>query len=120
MSSEVNNLVKSNSWKLNFLELAVFLVIAIIGIYAALNVGVSWDEEAEYKTYLTNLAVFQGLLNGDLRPYADLASYYDRYYGVGFHLISHGLGSFMYSLKSDLLIYSTIGSRLIWAHLVYF
>jgi dolichyl-phosphate-mannose--protein O-mannosyl transferase len=117
MSSVENNLVKSTSWKLNFLELAFFLVIAIVGIYAALNASISWDEEVEYRTYLINLATLQGLFNGDLRPYADLASYHDRYYGVGFHLISHGLGSSLHSLKSDLLIYSTIGSRLIWAHL---
>lgn len=117
MNSVTNNLVKSSPWKLNFLELAAFFLLAIIGIYAALNAGISWDEEAEYKTYLTNLAVFQGLLKGDLGPYADLAVYYDRYYGVGFHLLSHGLGSFLYSLKPDLFIYSTLGSRLIWAHL---
>lgn len=109
--------VKPSIWKMNFLELGLFLAIAMIGIYAALTASISWDEEAEYRTYLINLSALQGLLNGDLRPYADLVSYHDRYYGVGFHLLSHGLGSFLYSLKSDLLIYSAMGSRLIWAHL---
>jgi hypothetical protein len=44
MNSVKNNLGKFSPRKLNILELAAFFLLAIIGIYAALNAGISWDE----------------------------------------------------------------------------
>lgn len=110
---------KRQSW-LKFAEILGLLSLAIIGALISLRVGLSYDEEAEFRTYRMNMAAIAGLLNGDIRPYLDLTQYFDRYYGIGFHFISHGLGAFLNVLTGDLLPYSPLGSRLIWAHAVVF
>lgn len=70
----------------------------------------------EFNTYLLNLAALKGVLLYDMTPYQTLMSYYDRYYGVGFHWLSHGLAGLMSSIADPLLKFSQLGSRLIWAH----
>lgn len=110
---------KRQSW-LRFAEILGLLSLAIFGVLISLKVGLSYDEDAEFRTYRMNMAAIAGLLDGNIRPYLDLTQYFDRYYGIGFHLISHGLGSGLNTLAGNLLPYSELGSRLIWAHAVVF
>lgn len=114
-----DQLNRRQSW-LRFAEILGLLSLAIFGVLISLKVGLSYDEDAEFRTYSMNMAAITGLLNGDIRPYVDLTQYFDRYYGIGFHVISHGLGAWLYALTGDLLPYSPLGSRLIWAHAVVF
>jgi hypothetical protein len=101
----------------SFFEWTLFICLIFVGMYATLQVGVSWDEEVEFKTYLLNLEAVKGLIRGDLIPYQNLSAYHDRYYGVGFHWINHGLGGFLNFFNGHLLEFSQLGSRLLWAHL---
>jgi hypothetical protein len=114
-----NRLNKPQSW-LKFAEIFGLLILAIVGVLISLKVGLSWDEDAEFLTYRMNMAAIAGLLGGDSKPYIDLTQYFDRYYGIGFHLISHGIGGWMQGIFGDLLPYSVQGSRLIWAHAAVF
>jgi hypothetical protein len=106
---------KRHSW-LRLAEIFGLLILATVGVLICLKVGLSWDEDAEFRTYRMNMAAIAGLLGGDTKPYFDLTQYFDRYYGIGFHLISHGIGGWMQGIFGDLLPYSAQGSRLIWAH----
>jgi hypothetical protein len=110
---------KPHSW-LKFAEIFGLLILAILGVLISLKVGLSWDEDAEFRTYRMNMAAITGLLGGDTKPYIDLTQYFDRYYGIGFHLISHSIGGLVQGIFGDLLPYSIQGSRLIWAHAVVF
>ena len=107
------------TWVL-FFEILLFLCIVVFGIYAAMMSGISADEETEFNTFLVNLAAYKGLLAGDFSPYQTLLQYHDRYYGIGFHLISHGLGNFLTQFNLPVLQLNEIGSRLIWAHAINF
>jgi hypothetical protein len=97
-----------------------FLGVITVGIYGAISTGISADEEVEFNTYLLNLAAIKGVLLQDMTPYQTLMSYYDRYYGVGFHWVSHGLAGLMSTIGDPLLKFSQLGSRLIWAHVTNF
>lgn len=108
-----------SSWGTYF-ELFAFVLIGCFGIYAALTAGISYDEDAEFRTYLVNANAVSGLLNGSSEAYAHLMQYVDRYYGIGFHIFSHGLSSILIRALDGLLPFSTLGSRLIWAHLAIF
>lgn len=107
------------SW-LALFEICLLLSFAVWGAMISLKVGLSWDEDAEFRTYLKNVAAITGLLNGDTKPYLDLTQYFDRYYGIGFHIISHGIGGWIYGFIGGFLPYSELGSRLVWAHAVIF
>jgi hypothetical protein len=100
-----------------YLEVSAFLLIGCFGIYAALHTGISYDEGAEFQTYLINLDALNGLLQGSFDGYESLTQYRDRYYGIGFHIFSYGLGAVFYQLFPSLLPFSELGSRLIWGHL---
>ena len=60
-----------------YLEVFVFLLIGGFGIYAALTTGISYDEDAEFRTYLVNANAISGLLNGSSEAYAHLMQYVD-------------------------------------------
>lgn len=103
-----------------YLEVFAFLLIGGFGIYAALTAGISYDEDAEFRTYLVNANAISGLLNGSSEAYAHLMQYVDRYYGIGFHIFSHGLSSLLGGIIDGLLPFSPLGSRLIWGHAAVF
>jgi hypothetical protein len=110
---------KRHLW-LRLAEIIGLLILATVGVLISLKVGLSWDEDAEFRTYRMNMAAIAGLLGGDTKPYFDLTQYFDRYYGIGFHIISHGIGGWMQGIFGGLLPYSAQGSRLIWAHAAVF
>jgi hypothetical protein len=103
-----------------YIEVFAFLLIGSFGIYAALTAGISYDEDAEFRTYLVNANAISGLLNGSSEAYAHLMQYVDRYYGIGFHIFSHGLSSVLSQSIDGLLPFSPLGSRLIWGHVAVF
>jgi hypothetical protein len=103
-----------------YIEVFVFLLIGGFGIYAALTAGISYDEDAEFRTYLVNTNAIGGLLFGGGEAYSALVQYVDRYYGIGFHLFSHALSSVLSRSLDGLLPFSPLGSRLIWGHAAVF
>ena len=118
MKSQSNNSsLGGQSWWGAYLEVLTFLLIGCFGIYAALHTGTSYDEGAEFQTYLVNKDALNGLLQGSFNEYESLTQYRDRYYGIGFHIFSYGLGAVFYQLLPSLLPFSELGSRLIWGHL---
>jgi hypothetical protein len=121
MSSLSNNslLGRLSSWG-TYLEVTLFILIGCFGIYAALATGISYDEDAEFRTYLVNSNAVSGLLNSSSEGYSALVQYVDRYYGVGFHIFSHGLSAVLNQTLDGLLPFSSLGSRLIWAHIAIF
>jgi len=116
----VSDILKERRSWLKFAEIFLLMVLTILGVFISLMVGLSWDEYAEFQTYRMNMAAIEGLLRGVTAPYTELTQYSDRYYGIGFHLITHSIGAFMHGAFGDLLPYSTIGSRLIWGHVAIF
>lgn len=110
---------KHHSW-IRLAEIFGLLFLATVGVLVSLKVGLSWDEDAEFRTYRINMAAIEGLLGGDAKAYWELTQYFDRYYGIGFHIISHGIGGWMQEIFGGLLPYSAQGSRLIWAHATIF
>ena len=105
---------------LRFFESFILLALICIGLFAALKVGLNYDEDAEFRTYLKNIGAINGLAHGSAIEYQDLTQYFDRYYGVGFHLLSFSIGAFLHNLVGDLLPFSQLGSRLIWSHAIIF
>lgn len=103
-----------------YIEVFAFLLIGSFGVYAALTAGISYDEDAEFRTYLVNASAISGLLNGSSEAYTHLLQYVDRYYGIGFHIFSHGLTSVLSQSMDGLLPFSPLGSRLIWGHAAVF
>lgn len=121
MKFQSNNSSQSrlSSWG-TYIEVFAFLLIGGLGVYAALTAGISYDEDAEFRTYLVNANAISGLLNGSREAYAHLMQYVDRYYGIGFHIFSHGLSSVLSQSMDGLLPFSPLGSRLIWGHAAVF
>lgn len=117
--SNNSSLGSLSSWGF-YLEVFGFLLIASFGVYAALTTGISYDEDAEFRTYLVNVSAISGLLNGSSEAYTHLLQYVDRYYGIGFHIFSHGLSSVLSQSMDGLLPFSPLGSRLIWGHAAVF
>ena len=70
-----------------------FILIGILGFWACLDIGVGWDEDAEFGTLSTNLLAIKGVITNDPSAYGALLSWEDRYYGVGFHLPAFLLSS---------------------------
>lgn len=119
LHSKNSSLGKPSTWGA-YSEVFVFLLISGFGIYAAFTTGISYDEDAEFRTYLVNVNAVSGLLNGSSEAYAHLMQYVDRYYGIGFHIFSHGLSSLLGGIIDGLLPFSPLGSRLIWGHAAVF
>jgi hypothetical protein len=117
--SNNSSLGSLSSWGA-YLEIFAFLLIGGFGIYAALTTGISYDEDAEFRTYLVNASAISGLLNGSSEAYSALMQYVDRYYGIGFHIFSHGLSTVLSQSMKGLLPFSPLGSRLIWGHAAVF
>lgn len=115
----MGNLSTRHGW-LTYANIALLIIFALLGVFASLDVGLSWDEDAEFRTYLVNMKAISGLLNSDVTSYHALMQYFDRYYGIGFHLISNGVGSLMSQFFNGLLPFSELGDRLIWGHAVVF
>lgn len=95
----------------------LFLAIYIpLGIWACLHAGVSWDELIEYETLNANLNAIQGIFNGNYSDYSALLQYRDRYYGIGFHLVSRLFSELALWLNSQIFAFSDNPSPLLFTH----
>ena len=74
-----------------------FIALALWGLWASIDIGIGWDEEAERGTLLINLSAIQGLLQGSTQGYEALLAHGDRYYGIGFHLPAYALAQLLQS-----------------------
>ena len=61
----------------------------ILGIFSAHQVGITWDEDAENTTLLTNVWALDGLYHGSLVGINELDTYVDRYNGIGFQILAY-------------------------------
>lgn len=99
----------------------LFLAIYIpVGIWACLHAGTSWDELVEYETFLANINAVKGLFSGNLDDYQSLLQYRDRYYGIGFHIVSQGIAQIALWINSHIFTFSDRPSEIIFAHLSVF
>jgi hypothetical protein len=96
----------------------LFLAIYIpVGIWACLHAGISWDEQVEYETLITNINAVKGLFSGNLTDYQSLLQYRDRYYGIGFHLVSHSVAQIALWINAHIISFSDISSEILFTHL---
>ena len=99
------------------LFLAIYLP---FGIWACLHAGISWDELIEFETLKVNINAVQGLFSGSLTEYQSLLNYRDRYYGIGFHVISHLITQIALWVNSYVFTFSENPSEILFAHLSVF
>jgi len=74
---------------LKYAQILFLVVYFVFGIFSAHQVGITWDEDAEHKTILTNVRAIDGLHQGDLDPFNKLTKYVDRYNGIGFQILAY-------------------------------
>jgi hypothetical protein len=99
----------------------LFLAIYIpLGMWACLHAGISWDEWIEFETLRTNINAVQGLFSGSFTEYQHLLNYRDRYYGIGFHLISHVIAQITLWVNNYIFTFSENPSEILFAHLSVF
>ena len=65
------------------------MVYFVLGVCLAHQVGITWDEDAENTTVVTNVRALEGLYQGDLTPFNKLETYLDRYNGIGFQILAY-------------------------------
>ena len=78
--------------KLQYLKFAQIIFLAIyfvLGVCLAHQVGITWDEDAEHTTLLTNVAAIDGLYHSDITNFNKLEKYADRFNGVGFQILAY-------------------------------
>jgi len=101
-------------------ERLFFVIYIPLGLWGCLNAGISWDEYAENQTLLVNIGAVKGLLGGSSAEYLSLLNYGDRYYGIGFHLISNVITTIALWVNSHIFSFSAIPSEILFAHLSVF
>ena len=102
------------------LERIFFAFYIPIGIWACLHAGISADELTEYQTLGINIQAVKGLLSGSFIEYQQLLNYHDRYYGIGFHLISNTIAKIAIFFNSHFFSLSNTPSEILFAHIAVF
>lgn len=101
-------------------ERLFFAIYIPVGVWGCLHAGISWDELAEYQTLLVNIGAVKGLWIGSYAEYQSLLHYGDRYYGIGFHLISNVIAIIALWVNSHIHSFSTNPSEILFTHLSVF
>jgi len=101
-------------------ERLFFAIYIPLGIWSCLHAGISWDELAEYQTLLVNIGAAKGLWGGSYAEYQSLLHYGDRYYGIGFHLISNAIAKIAFWVNSHIFSFSANPSEILFTHLSVF
>jgi hypothetical protein len=101
-------------------ERLFFAIYIPLGIWGCLHAGISWDELAEYQTLLINLGAVKGLWSGSYAEYQSLLNYGDRYYGIGFHVISNVIAKISLWANSYIFTISNTPSEILFTHLSVF
>ena len=102
-----------------YLFLFIFL---IVGSITSLNVGISHDEWHEEENWKYNIALSKNIKNNifsNEEINENLKNYKDKYYGIGFQLISQPIQFFVKKIIKDENI-DDFGAKLISKHLVVF
>ena len=102
-----------------YLFLFIFL---IVGSITSLNVGISHDEWHEEENWKYNIALSNNIKNNifsNEEINENLKNYKDKYYGIGFQLISQPIQFFVKKIIKDENI-DDFGAKLISKHLVVF
>jgi hypothetical protein len=105
---------------LKILERIFFAFYIPVGIWACLHAGISADELTEYQTLGINIQAVKGLLSGSFIEYQQLLNYHDRYYGIGFHLISNTIAKIAIFFNSHFFSLSNTPSEILFAHIAVF
>lgn len=108
------SLALTNSNKIHWI---FFVLIALLGFWACLDIGVGADEEAERATLVINLAAISGFFSGDHTAYQALLAHPDRYYGIGFHLPASLISHFFEITSKKLGLVLPISNPIIFAHI---
>ena len=94
----------------------LILIFSIIGIILSLNVGISHDEIHEKKNWEFN----KNLVNKTFKNEKFEENYIDKYYGIGFHIVSQPFQILFSKLSKDHLEVSNPGILLLSKHPVVF
>jgi len=105
------------------LEKKIFIIFLFIffftGAYYSLQTGISIDEWQEQRNWEYNVALFKHIIFGNELELA-FANYADKYYGVGFQLLSQPIQFFLSEIIIKLQNISVFGAHLIAKHFVVF
>ena len=112
--------VDVNQKTLKMIEFIFVGVFIVLGVWASIGIGVTWDEDSEFNTLLLNWKAVYGLLQGSTDDYQALINYRDRYYGVGFHIVSGGLSFLLSHALPNLSGLDDRGWRLVLTHIPIF
>jgi len=104
----------------SYLKYLFWITFVLIGFWAALDMGIGWDEEYELNVYLLNSNAVKGLLNGDKNNYNILLNHQDRYYGIGFHALTHAFAYLISYVSLNPDLFSIIGKQLLIKHIPIF
>ncbi len=100
------------------ISLAIFFIYFCIGSYLSLTNGITSDEYHEQNNWIINLSAAKEFLTTG--RYENFLSYWDRYHGIAFHLISQPIQFFIKDLIVNLNNVSEFGGLLMSKHLVVF
>ena len=109
--------------KIKNLEKNFFIVFLFIffftGAYYSLQTGISIDEWQEQRNWEYNVALFKHIIFGnELEPI--FVNYADKYYGVGFQILSQPIQFFLSEIIFKLQNINVFGAHLIAKHFVVF
>ena len=109
-----------NQKTLKMIEFIFVGAFIVIGVWACIGIGVTWDEDIEFNTLLLNWKAVYGLIQGSTDEYEALLNYRDRYYGVGFHIVSGGFSFLLSHILPNLSGLDDRGWRLVLTHVPIF
>ena len=110
--------LKTEYFKKNFFN--IFLIsFFLIGFFASLNTGLSFDEWVEQKIWEYNVALVKNMLFGvELDPL--FVDYPPKYYGIGFQIISQPIQFFLEKFVLTFQNVDIFGAHLLSKHAVIF
>ena len=104
--------------KKNLLIIFLFIYF-LIGAFYSLNNGLSHDEYHEQRNWEYNVALVNYILfNAEIEP--TLINYQDKYYGIGFQIISQPIQFFLKDIILNFQSIDSYGAHLLAKHFVVF
>ena len=94
-----------------YLFISTLLIYFFIGSYLSLTTGISSDEYHEQSNWIINLSAIKEFLSTG--QYDSFLTYWDRYHGIAFHLISQPIQFLLRDIVIDLNGVSEYGAQLI-------
>ena len=104
--------------KKNFLIIFLFIYF-LVGAFYSLNTGLSFDEFHEQRNWEYNVALVKHfILQAEMDP--SYENYPDKYYGIGFQIISQPIQFFLASIILKFQNINSYGAHLIAKHAIVF